>query len=467
MFATSRETLTHEGYKETSCSDHLSYYKPSSLYNVEKRSNSPRAAAYSIILANSDRLRVLFDYSSSISDAKIKIVLTNTMSRTIDLAPTDLKISVSGIEQSQVIDSINLKPGESKFVETSLDLSSASMDELKANFSLGSEACLAEIPQFINLRRENKQDGFVANITNNDETRLKKLNRGTNYLGFSDYRLTSNLNSQNVGVYSYDGAKKSWVKSSVIEPGRGYVAYSSKPKTEDVVFENPFWINQDNYTRRVGSGWNLMYNNFGKDVSLDEYTVSFFQDEDRAGFYDTNPKSIATLQKSRYISNKIYLAESGDLKELDSNIIPDASVFWLYVFSSPSKIELKPIGLDFKLEGVGDTYKHGQNINFNFVVVNLDSNSREIVASGIKDPCSYGIRISNSSGKIIYDDLGKRVCPLWPLTTALQSKGKINYNYTWKVPASASGKYRIEAYFDNFRGVSGDPIKKESLINIE
>lgn len=459
--------ISGQGYQEAKCGDGLSYYRLSKLYNSESGSNSPRATAFDVVLSNLKRARILFDYSTTVSNADFKIKLLNIENDNLNLEKTKFEINLAGEKAFAEVESVNLKPGEASFVEIESDLKSLPVKNIKASFSLSNGSCLVDIAEIATLDRENHQDGFIRGVTNSDEGRVLGLNAGLNYFGFSDVHLVSGLEKQGVKVFSYNSQKKSWQKANVIEPGIGYVAFGSYGRRRDVVFGNPFWSEKNYQARVVQPGWNLLYNDSGRDINIKDYKVSFAANEDRISLYDPKPLSISSLIDSKNASSDLYLASTSKLEKLNSATIPDSSVFWLYIFSNPNGIELKPTGIDFKLEGVGDTYKPGQVINFNFVVVNLDSIAHEVISSGTKDPCTYGIKVTNQRNEVIHNDLSGRNCPNWPNVVPLQSREKINYNYSWRVPNYASGKYKVEAYFDVYRGVLGDPSKKESLINIK
>lgn len=456
-----------QNYTEVSCGSVLSYLKPSPLYNVEKRGASPRAVAYDLILSSGERVRALFDFSSSVTSANIKVKITNSMDHLIDLGNTNLLIEVDTVKTNQTISELKLDSAEAKFVEFEIDLTEVKSASPKTKFSILNSGCVAEIPEFAKITKEDRQGGFVSGVTDNDESSIVTFKPGLSYLGFSDARLIKNIERQGIAVYSYDGAKKVWDRASVIKPGLGYAAYNAGSKPKKVIFDSPFQSEINNQGNAVRLGWNLMYNNFARDVEYAQYMVSFFDSDTQSQLYDSSPLSLATLMKDNLVSDQVYVLRNGLLVRNESAAIQDADVFWVYVYDYPKKIELKPLGLDFKLEGVGDTYQAGQNVNLSFMVVNLDGTSHNVVAPGIVDPCSYGIKVTDQGGKVIRNDMLGRACLNWPTMTPLQSNAKINYNYTWKIPSDTLGKYKIEAYFDNYRGVLGIPAVKESLINVK
>jgi hypothetical protein len=308
-----------------------------------------------------------------------------------------------------------------------------------------------------------------VNIGEFDKISIKS---GLSPIGFSDWRLLAPFYDKTISVFSYDGSSWQTVQQRgdfVAEPGIGYYLYNPFGKAVSMNPSMYFEVPSDVASPKVHLGWNLLYNDRGFDAKLADIKVSAWPKDEKKRSFITDDLSLQDLTKQHLASDKLYLTDdpitpgNQGLYPLGPNqAIPQASIFWFYLFDLPKTQVILP-NFDFTLTTDKEQYEEGSDIVLTYKIVNKDKKSHIVDASKENDPCQVGLEVSDENGHKIYSekDDSQKVCPLWPQSLTLESGEAVEYSRKWRIPSPIKGKIKLTGYFDYTRLGSSDMILSE------
>lgn len=486
---------------EQVCRGKKSFYLPSALYSSEQNQYSVNARAYTLLTTRHDHFRVIVDYDAGGTrngNRKIiyKIVLLNLSSRPLDLNDLEAKLTHSDGSETLLFDKDNriiARPSQPVLVNGEKIIpSDYKGDRWQTNLLLlrleGN--CQGEIPNIVKINLNEVKPAAAPEksrfaIVKTDETGSFVIPPGLSPIGFSDWRNLNLFTQAGLTLFSYDGQQKSWEinpqnNSQIVEPGKGYFIYNPKDKSVTVDGGVPFWVPQDVVSHTVTAGWNLLYNDTGNDLSLDEIQVAVFPPRAKTRIFDVEKVTLGQLIKEKLAWEKVVVFVpktvdnpsgfeeiSAQEINLGKKFIPDSAIFWFYLFAPPTSIEMTIPNLTLQVTGGGETYQTGDFVPLNFKLINNDTISHFVDAAGTKDPCQSGLVVFNTGGNEVYSDLNKRSCPLWPKVVELPASQNLEYNYAWKIPSGVHGELRLRGYFDYSRLNSPDQLFQEVKIKVE
>lgn len=464
------------------CKGEKSYYYTSTLYNAEKKSFSDQAKAYQILYFGSERLRIVADGQFATNEKKeIRLILKLDNAGRKDINLKNVNFLAKFSNQSQQSFSIDEKSRDLKVASSTILAETKELTDDYSDNSLSIDLeiydsnhnCSLTIAKAIqiDLSKSASEKSFPGGI-NVGEFGEASIPSGLSPVGFSDWRLFAPFYDKAISILSYDGSSWQPVEQEgdfIAKPGIGYYFYNPSPYIVKINSNMFFEVPSDVATSEVHPGWNLLYNDLGRDAKLEEIKVSAWPKNEKMRSFIADDQSLQNLIEQHLASDEIYLTDNPTLSgnqglyplALDQPI-PEASVFWLYVFDLPKTQVVLP-NFDFALTTDKEQYDQGTEIALTYKIVNKDEKSHVVDASKENDPCQIGLEVFDEKGQKIYSekDDSEKNCPLWPQSLTLGNGEAVEYSRKWQIPTSIKGKIKLRGYFDYTRLNSSDIINSE------
>lgn len=472
-----------ESSKAILCDGKKIYAQDSELYNFEKNRYSDQAQSFKVYLSSGEKLRVLFDYFKSSEQAnkyEYQLTLHNIDQKKVTLK--DFRVSLksdNGEVNFESEDMLSIDQGEAQIISAISD----SVPEFNKTWKLlavSSDGCLFRLSgSFSDLnqqRRSNKNRGVIVG----SESGSISVPPGFTLVGFTDWRTVKPFADLGVRVLSFNREKAGvWRRidndpRALFEPGVAYYLENPGAGTLTVEVDEPYKVATNISSHSIRAGWNLLYNDSGKDLRISDYKATIGSADFERRSLESRKWTISELKDRGLVYGQSYIAprfqNSGTaLSALDiSQLVKDGESFWVYLFEEPDIEQLSIPKLEFELKSDKDSYKSGEQIRLNYKITNNSVQKYQIDGENQNDPCMYGLVVLKGS-KIIYSSIpaGITSCPNWPEQIDLQAGSVIEYNQNWRVPEKLSGQIRIVGYFDQSRFFSKDMKLKQIVINIE
>jgi len=464
------------------CNGEKSYYYACDLYNAEKKSFTDQAKAYQILYFGGERLRIVSDLRQT-DDKKADFIveLSNAGRQNLDLSKIKLTARFSDqtelpvkIEKSQaklkVANSIFLL--ETKEIKSDFKDGSLSFDLVIEDLDNRCSLTIAKAGTF-NLPAPKR---FASGAINTGEFGALTIASGLSPVGFSDWRMFEPFFDQGLSLLTFNG--KNWQEVSqaseiITDPGEGYYFYSPRAKPVQINPGMYFEVPNDLVKTTVHQGWNLLYNSLGRDARLSEIKVSAWPKDAPRSFL-MEGRTLESLVEGGYASGRIYLTDNPKMPNNfglypleEEGLLPEASVFWFYLFDLPkSQAELP--NFDLSLTADKDEYKSGEQATLTYKIANNDPADRIVDAAAENDPCLVGVEIFDAAQNKIYSekDSSQKICPLWPQTITLKKGETVQYSRPWMIPKSVSGQLKLRGFFDYTRLGSSDMINSEITVKV-
>jgi len=472
-----------ESSKAVLCDGKKSFAQISELYNFEKNSYSDQAQSFKVYLSNGEKLRVIFDYfKNQERDSKYEYQLSLYNIDQKKIALKDFRVVMKsdgaevGIKGENVI---NIEPGEAQVISATSD----SRPEFNRTWKLlanSADGCLFKLSGVFGDLNQQKRSNKNRGVVVGSESGSTNVPPGFSLVGFTDWRTVKPFADLGIRVLSFNREKAgAWNRiegdpRALFEPGIAY--YLENPGTEIVTVEvdEPYKVATNISSHSIRPGWNLLYNDSGKDLRISDYRVTIGSAEITRRSLESRNWLVSELSSRKLISNQSYTApkfqsSAVELSSLDiSQTVKDGDSFWVYLFEEPDIEQLSIPELEFELKSDKDSYKSGEQIRINYKITNNSNRNYAIDGENQSDPCMYGFAILKGS-KTLYSSIpaGITSCPSWPEQIDLQAGSVIEYNQSWKVPERLSGQLRLVGYFDQSRVFSKDMKLKQIVVNIE
>lgn len=468
------------------CNGEKSSYYTSDLYNAEKKSFSEKAKAYQVLYFGGERLRVVAD-ARLIDNKKIKLIVSLSNAGRQDINLRSVKFSAKLPDKSQIpipVDEKNqdLKVSNLTVLTVSSDIAkdytdkSLSVDLQISDLNHNCSLTIAQATQ-VDLTQNNLDKSSLGGI-NVGEFGKVNIPIGSSPIGFSDWRLFTPFYDKKISIFSFDGTTWQEVTQKgdfIAQPGIGYYLYNPLGEIVEINPSMFFEVPPDVIKTEVHPGWNLLYNDFGRDAKLEDLKVNAWPKEEKRRSFISEGQSLQSLISQNLASGKIYLTDdpalpgNQGLYPLATNqLIPEGSIFWFYVFALPKTQAVLP-NFDFTMTTDKEQYKHGSEITLTYKIVNKDDKSHIVDSSKENDPCQIGLEVFDEKGRKIYSekDNSKKQCPLWPQNITLGPSETVEYSQKWKIPDYVEGKVKLRGYFDYTRLNSSDIINSEVETKVE
>lgn len=468
------------------CEGSKSYFKASSLYNYESRNFTANAKGYKVLGSDRSQLRVVFDYiarKDGSASNEYKAVITNQGADTLKVNRAKLILEASGSQVSfgSDQDSYRLDKDQSKTYTASSSIELSRGQKWSVNFSDG-RRCIFRLEGFFENLAGQNETKVSGGVLLGSESGTVEVPPGLSPAGFADWRTTKPYIDAGLKVLSFNQEKSnSWQEiqtdpKSLFEPGVGYFIENPTSVVAKVRLEEPFSVPSNISTHSIRRGWNLIYNDTGKDVAARSFHVSILSAEFSRRTFKKKVWTIGELIDQKLVSEngfdvaKYQTNQSPQINGVDLNSanLTDGKAYWLYLYDEPDVESLVSNNLDLAVKLDKDSYKPGEKIRISLKVTNNSADKYLIDAENQDDPCLYGFAIMK--GKEVINSTipsGVASCPRWPEQTYLQPGSVIEYNQEWTVPEKISGEIKVVGYFDQSRIFSGDRKLKQVIINIE
>lgn len=482
---------------QTICDGASSYYRSVELYNLEKNTFASNAKAFELLFDNGKELRFVGDYkaNSQLGDQTVDFAfyVSSVDGKSVEIPKLEIW-AISSDGGNQLISARD--EGDTQPFPLLLHFSQKAPNDItEKSWEIGlvvkeDKKCLGEIPLFFSISSQDfKSASLVSGLasfgalnTNENDTIALKSGQ-IKPVGFSDWLLIDPLVKKGVTVLSYQSGK--WVSNAqsgnlIAQPGRGY--FFLNPSKQDISIESlkRYKVPQDVDSHHISTGWNLLYNDTGKDASLEDINVSVYQKDSNNQNVNITKHTLMDLVLNNFGSSEFYLVKDDPnqktsiQKILKQNIllgevkIPRSSVFWFYLFEKPLHDELTKPDISLSLEKAGDSFKPGGFVHLTYKITNNDKAPHFIDAQSERDLCQMGLTVFDESGKKIYDDRrnSRDACPSWPKLVELAPSSSQDFTRDWQIPRGIEGEIKIRGYFDYTRLGSFDIIESEQTIKV-
>lgn len=470
-----------ESSKAIYCGGKKVLIQKSELYNYEKNRYTELAQSYKIYLSNGNKLRVIFDYFQSkdlVDQYEYQIALFN-----IDHKPASLKdfyLEFEGM-QANSIDSedIVIDVGGAKVINITTNIKTESGASWRLVASSGGE-CLFKLTGIFGDINQQKKSNSNMGVAVGSESGFVSVPPGLSPIGFADWRTVKPFADLGIRVLSFNREKLgTWSRidsdpRALFEPGIAYYLENPSNIAISVRIDEPYKVPLNIQSHSLRTGWNLFYNDSGKDISISDYQVIIGSPDFARRSLESKKWLVSDLKDQNLVHDKVYIVpklqdDKNDLTERGvSDWVRDGDIFWVFLFREPhiERIFLPELDMDFKADK--DSYAPGEKIRLNYKITNNSQNKYSVDGENQNDPCMYGFAVLKGSDAL-YSSVppGITSCPSWPEQIDLQAGSVIEYNQTWEVPKNISGQIRIVGYFDQSRVFSKDMKLKQVMVNIK
>ncbi len=469
---------------ESNCQGGNSFYLPTQLYQEEARIFSENAKAFSFVSTKGDWMRIITDYQKPKDNYVYYSLLFKPIGQNrIDYSNTKISLNFNDgtvqnlLEDSNVNESMGIISVRGER-EIEKDISAELIIKTKSG------NCQGKIPNSLMISTDTKSK------VNTQQSTVIKGNQSGEYffahgytpIGFSSWRYLKPFTDKGLTILKYDQSSKEWIlnpqnQNYFAEPGIGYLVYNPNNYSIKIKLDAPFFVPFTVSDHRVTRGWNLLYNDTGNDVFAKDISLTMATPMQLSRIYYENKITLEEMIKAGKADRTILFPkgfnsrnedyEKVNLSEKDyKQVIPDASVFWVYIYDDIPTQNPKTIDFSTDLSGGGDSFEKNEIIQFEIKITNQNTTSVLLPDSSQYDPCLIGLEFYASSKKI-ESDFDKKECPLWPKLSVLEPGSTFTYNYSWNPPDNISGEIKVRSYFDYTRMGASDMLYNEVKLNIK
>ncbi|OQA52815.1 MAG: hypothetical protein BWY43_00323 [candidate division WS2 bacterium ADurb.Bin280] len=475
------QNIEFDGSQAIFCGGSISYFQEQELYNYEKGDFSEFAKAFKVRLVDGNFARVIIDIVNDQGRARSLISITNLSEEVFKLSAKDLSFSFRESNFQFSSEEKEFQAPKGQTVVFVSEVADVPWGEDDFSFVLSKKGSC-----HLKLSGEIKSDVSLARLFKSQAPGPAfssiEVPPGIIAVGFKDWVKVDPFYKSQIKVLSYNRERPGvWADVStdphaLLEPGVGYYLQNESDRTVTVEMEEPYKVPGNIEKRTIRKGWNLVYNDYGRDILLKEIELKIAEKEFKNRNVSLEGRGIGELISSALVSADGFVVskfqEQGVLDfspmSLSSDRISDEGVFWLYLFEEEpvQKIKMQDINFSFKTDK--ESYAPGEDIRMSFKVENNSQGPIEVNEENQDDDCQNGFVVAKGN-RLVYSTFPYSFgsCPNWPVQTNLHSGAQIEYNRLWRIPNNLSGQIRIIGYFDQSRSFSKDKKLKQIFINIK